>query len=73
MKKVHLLYLKETQTKKIVSIFTTRKKADYYASELNKQLKVINFKYIVESEYLNRLSFFTYDVLPFELYNPKKR
>jgi hypothetical protein len=72
MKKVHILYLTETQTKKLVSIFTTRKKADYYASQLNKHLKVNNFKYIVESEYLNKITF-NYDVLPFELYNPKKR
>jgi hypothetical protein len=73
MKKVHILYIfnKETENKKLVSVFTTKKRADYYASQLNKHLKVNNFKYVVESEYLNRISF-NYEILPFELYNPKK-
>ena len=71
-KKVHLLYCFDEGEKKLISIFTTNKKAEYYASQLNKN-KVREEKYTIESMYLNRLSFFTYDVLPFELYNPKKR
>jgi hypothetical protein len=69
-KKVHLLYCFDEGEKKLISIFTTNRKAEYYSSQLN---KVRAEKYTVESMYLNRLSFFTYDVLPFELYNPKKR
>jgi hypothetical protein len=70
-KKVHLLYCLDEGEKKLISIFTTNKKAEYYASQFNKVRKE---KFSVHSMYLNRLdNFFNYEILPFELYNPKKR
>ena len=70
-KKVHLLYCYDAGEKILISIFTTNKKAEYYASQFNRVRKET---FVVHSMYLNKLNnFFNYEILPFELYNPKKR
>ena len=74
-KKVHILYFIKRNVEnhsELISVFSTKKKADYYCSQLNKHNNIDLSYYKVKSEYLNNISFNRYGVLPFELYNPKK-